>query len=458
MFKKSKLLLAMTALMAANQAQAAIPSAEREALITLYNSTNGAKWQNNSGWLGANGTECNWYGVVCDAAESHVFFTATPSGLKVDLKSPIDSEDYTWNGSTGQTATGKDTSMNFTSPGKVDISLTIRNYTTAIRNYTTGVIRHYTSLTITKQLELFELPVTITPEPVIKLTAIDLTVVPTEGTGKTLLEQVNALLSAQIPDVAMKQKADGRVEVGIKEVTYTLIPTKTQKATNGEAEGITITQDGQVKLVTKENQVIYFSAAVAELDAFKKALNIFNLESDSNKHDFGHLKINILTQSGKTAKAAVAESYFSAKPDIASKAATLIDGKIEGVTLHNTPEILLLPAKNVTNFSIAHLVFENANKQLMQQALPPAPADWTSLRTSLEGIGFTQVTLQTDGIILATQNGITYRAIMGYEVKPSAAVDTAVRYQGIADVNADGINDINVTYPNGDVQTLLLLK
>ena len=43
-----------------------IPQAEYEALVALYNSTNGANWSNNSGWLDTN-TPCNWYGVTCSA-------------------------------------------------------------------------------------------------------------------------------------------------------------------------------------------------------------------------------------------------------------------------------------------------------------------------------------------------------------------------------------------------------
>ena len=45
---------------------ASISSIERVALIALYNSTTGANWADNSGWLGVAGTECSWYGVYCD--------------------------------------------------------------------------------------------------------------------------------------------------------------------------------------------------------------------------------------------------------------------------------------------------------------------------------------------------------------------------------------------------------
>jgi len=44
-----------------------IPQIERDALVALYNSTDGANWTDNTGWLGAAGTECDWYGVTCSS-------------------------------------------------------------------------------------------------------------------------------------------------------------------------------------------------------------------------------------------------------------------------------------------------------------------------------------------------------------------------------------------------------
>lgn len=51
----------------------AVPSAERNALITLYNSTNGDSWEDNSGWktlplhsdgFAMPGTEGSWFGIT----------------------------------------------------------------------------------------------------------------------------------------------------------------------------------------------------------------------------------------------------------------------------------------------------------------------------------------------------------------------------------------------------------
>ena len=44
-----------------------ISSIERDALVALYNSTDGANWTDNTGWLGEAGTECIWFGVTCSS-------------------------------------------------------------------------------------------------------------------------------------------------------------------------------------------------------------------------------------------------------------------------------------------------------------------------------------------------------------------------------------------------------
>ena len=41
-----------------------IPQDEYDALVALYNSTDGDNWTNNSGWL-TNNTPSSWFGVTC---------------------------------------------------------------------------------------------------------------------------------------------------------------------------------------------------------------------------------------------------------------------------------------------------------------------------------------------------------------------------------------------------------
>lgn len=59
-------------LLSAVSASAAIPSSEREALLALYESTDGPGWADRTNWLGAVGTECTWFGVGCDETQSNV--------------------------------------------------------------------------------------------------------------------------------------------------------------------------------------------------------------------------------------------------------------------------------------------------------------------------------------------------------------------------------------------------
>lgn len=53
-------------------AQAAIPASERTVLDAIYASTNGTEWIQKTGWGGAPGTECSWYGIICDADGSNI--------------------------------------------------------------------------------------------------------------------------------------------------------------------------------------------------------------------------------------------------------------------------------------------------------------------------------------------------------------------------------------------------
>ena len=58
---------ALVGLLVVTGGVAAVPTAERQALVDLYHHTNGNDWSRNDGWLDPEGTECGWYGVHCEA-------------------------------------------------------------------------------------------------------------------------------------------------------------------------------------------------------------------------------------------------------------------------------------------------------------------------------------------------------------------------------------------------------
>lgn len=49
-----------------------VPQKERDALVSLYQSTDGDNWFNRYGWL--NGDPCidEWHGIYCSAGNTHV--------------------------------------------------------------------------------------------------------------------------------------------------------------------------------------------------------------------------------------------------------------------------------------------------------------------------------------------------------------------------------------------------
>jgi hypothetical protein len=47
-----------------------ISAQERQALVALYEATDGNHWKNHDGWLGLAGSECTWYGVQCEPSST----------------------------------------------------------------------------------------------------------------------------------------------------------------------------------------------------------------------------------------------------------------------------------------------------------------------------------------------------------------------------------------------------
>lgn len=76
------------ALLVCVSAHAAIPTSEAQALVDLYNATNGASWTNNTNWLTA-GAECTWFGVTCDGSATHVTGLALASNQLVGTLSDM---------------------------------------------------------------------------------------------------------------------------------------------------------------------------------------------------------------------------------------------------------------------------------------------------------------------------------------------------------------------------------
>jgi hypothetical protein len=66
------LLAATMLLMLACLCSTAAPDHQRVALVDLFQSTDGASWTDNTNWLQGDPCQNNWFGIMCDASDSHV--------------------------------------------------------------------------------------------------------------------------------------------------------------------------------------------------------------------------------------------------------------------------------------------------------------------------------------------------------------------------------------------------
>lgn len=55
-----------------SMANAQVPESERQALIDFYHATNGEHWHDDEGWLGEEGSECEWLGVACNTTNDPI--------------------------------------------------------------------------------------------------------------------------------------------------------------------------------------------------------------------------------------------------------------------------------------------------------------------------------------------------------------------------------------------------
>lgn len=192
----------------------------------------------------------------------------------------------------------------------------------------------------------------------------------------------------------------------------------------------------QIALSTAEPELIPLEVDAADALLFEQTLTQISLGTNIQT---APLRLNNLS----------ANAYFSFSPATAN----------EPVALINKPGLFLLPflTGQLAHVSVAAFIFTEANGQLKQRSLPPVPADWESLKKELERLQFSHVSLQSNGVIAATgTDGKNYQALMDYSVNKGNSTANALTFTPTSDVNRDGFADINVNYPNGDRQTLML--
>lgn len=81
--------LATTALCLAGAAYAAVPPTQRNALVDLYNASNGPGWTDSSGWLVGDPCDDGWFGISCDGGGTTVTSVELPNNQLRGNLSPL---------------------------------------------------------------------------------------------------------------------------------------------------------------------------------------------------------------------------------------------------------------------------------------------------------------------------------------------------------------------------------
>ena len=93
--KKNRIfVLVITALLCTIITSTIAKSTERDTLIDLYNNTNGENWIFNTNWLEESGTECTWFGVLCDDSNHVVSLHLFNNNLAGTIPSSIQNLTY----------------------------------------------------------------------------------------------------------------------------------------------------------------------------------------------------------------------------------------------------------------------------------------------------------------------------------------------------------------------------
>lgn len=270
--------------------------------------------------------------------------------------------------------------------------------------------------------------------------ALDLQQEVLPNSRQTLLQQVQDLPLFSTVGARVQQIASGTLEICLGSDIYALSPVSVFKDAY-EPVGISFTQDGQVKFVTNSQCAILLNGAVHERAVFNEALGktIQGSRCYCNNAN-GSL---VLTTADSLADA----PYYCVRPAI--KTSVMAAESPSG--LYSLP---YLP-QQFADLQVLHLLYATNR----QQTILPMPAYWESLKQGLQALNFTNITLQTDGIIkLTSLDGKFIQAIMGYQVTPSKQTASEVSFAMVNASTVHGLQDLEVTYPNGDKQRLILLS
>lgn len=230
----------------------------------------------------------------------------------------------------------------------------------------------------------------------------------------------------------------GNLSLSIGNFYFYIRPIQVQTVdTNSISPGISINSDGVIDMVSEQGTQITMLSEPAALSQFQESLGKIDLYT--KQYDHGMLKIMPLT-----------DTEIETPRFVASRA-DYVSQKIAPSSRNSGIHISI---DNNNLFIINHYFTKNGS--YYKQTFYPTPVDWDRLKHYLGSFG--EVSINSQGYISINIAKKVYRFIVDYIVVPTNNRIGEVKISARQDLNNDGMDDFQITYPNGEQQVLYHLE
>ena len=234
-----------------------------------------------------------------------------------------------------------------------------------------------------------------------------------------LLDEINSIPNLE----PFSQLATGQLFLAMENENMALLPISVFQVDLPAA--MTINNNGSVTFITPKGRQVIAQPSLQNLPA---------LQADLNK--FGWNKL-VIEKDGVI----TIDRQVKLRPNLYVQ---LIDPTIP-IGLEKIDSALVLR-------------FVDDNNKRYQQFLYPTAANQAELMTTLQAFpGASEVSFYNDGRAAVTMDSTIYSAQLDYNIKLGTGSDSPTQLLVVADKNADGIEDIQMTYSNGDRQIMYFI-